>query len=176
MNQHSLTQTIAMAADPAEAIDLDIDLQIASTMAGLPDQESVYHWVHCALSTVGYHTPTDLTTELSLRVVDEEEARELNKTYRNKDYATNVLSFPFDGPEDIPLALLGDLVICAPVVQREAQEQHKTELNHWAHLVIHGTLHLLGYDHMEAAEADEMEALEVQILKQFGMADPYQII
>ncbi|WP_461422685.1 rRNA maturation RNase YbeY [Ketobacter sp.] len=158
----------------ADKIDLDIDLQLASAEDNLPTEDQVNQWVTTSLQAVHYKTPPDLTTELTLRIVNQEESRSLNKSYRNKDYATNVLSFPFEGPEGIPLALLGDLVICAPVVKQESQEQHKPLQHHWAHMVVHGTLHLLGYDHMEAAEADEMEALEVQILKQLDIADPYQ--
>lgn len=175
MNPLSPMPMTAMDDSPAPSIDLDVDVQIATDDSDLPTPDQFDHWVLGALSATGYQTPEHLTTEITLRIVDEAEGRELNREYRNKDYATNVLSFPFEGPEDIPLALLGDLVICAPVLKQEAQEQNKSELSHWAHLVTHGTLHLLGYDHMEADEADEMEALEVQILNHFGFADPYQI-
>ena len=158
----------------ADEIDLDVDLQLVSIESDLPTNGDVTRWVIASLASAGYRTPTGLTTELTLRIVDEAESRTLNKNYRNKDYATNVLSFPFEGPDGIPLALLGDLVICAAIVKKEAQEQHKPLQNHWAHMVVHGTLHLLGYDHMEAVEAEEMEALEVQILQQLDIADPYQ--
>lgn len=158
----------------ASELDLDIDIQVASTDADLPDETAVTNWVSACLTSVGYKTPPELTTEMTLRFVDETESQALNKDYRNKDYATNVLSFPFEGPEGIPLALLGDLVVCAPVVKKEALEQGKPIQNHWAHMVVHGTLHLLGYDHAEAIEAEQMEALEVQILQQLDIADPYQ--
>ena len=102
-----------------------------------------------------------------------DEGQSLNHTYRGKDYATNVLSFPADLPPELDLPLLGDLVVCAPVVAREATEQHKQLNAHWAHMVIHGCLHLLGYDHIDDAEADEMEALERELLAQLGIADPY---
>ena len=100
----------------------------------------------------------------------------LNKEYRGKDKPTNVLSFPFDDMAGLPeeeTRLLGDLVICAPVVRKEAKKQDKRPKDHWAHMVVHGTLHLLGYDHIEEAEASEMEALEARILEQFGIKNPY---
>ena len=114
-------------------------------------------------------------SELSSRLVDAEEGQQLNATWRNKDYPTTVLSFPADIPDgllDIPL--LGDLVICVPVVEREAAEQGKALTAHWAHLVIHGCLHLLGYDHIDDAEAEEMEELERQLLAEIGYPDPYR--
>ena len=111
--------------------------------------------------------------ELTIRVVDEEESQSLNSQYRGKDNPTNVLSFPFEAPAEIELDLLGDLVICAPVVGKEATEQSKEEIAHWAHMVIHGTLHLQGYDHIEDEEAEAMEALEVKILSALGFPDPY---
>ena len=154
---------------------LDLDLQIACEASYLPAESDVATWVQAALDAAGYHPPADQPTEITVRIVDADESRQLNHTYRGKDKPTNVLSFPFEGPEDIPLALLGDLVICAPVVARESQAQQKTEQAHWAHMVIHGTLHLLGFDHIEAEDAAEMEALEVQILASLGFADPYVI-
>ena len=154
---------------------LELDLQIACETPHLPSAADFERWVNAALEGAGYRPPQGLPTEITLRVVDSEESQTLNRTYRGKDKPTNVLSFPFDGPEGIPLALLGDLVICAPVVAQESQEQNKTERAHWAHLVIHGTLHLLGFDHIEDDEAAEMEALEVHILAGLGIADPYVI-
>ncbi len=113
-------------------------------------------------------------SELTIRLVDEAEGLELNSTYRHKDYATNVLSFPADVPDELlDIPLLGDLVICAPVVAREALEQRKPLQAHWAHLVIHGCLHLLGYDHIDDAEAEEMETLERELLAELGHPDPY---
>ncbi|MDE2087017.1 MAG: rRNA maturation RNase YbeY, partial [Xanthomonadaceae bacterium] len=112
-------------------------------------------------------------TELSIRIVDADEGRELNRDYRGKDYATNVLSFEADLPPELKLPLIGDMVICSPVVAREAAEQGKRPRDHWAHLTVHGTLHLLGYDHIVAAEAEAMEALETRILAGLGIADPY---
>ncbi|WP_454256191.1 rRNA maturation RNase YbeY [Pseudomonas sp. Marseille-Q8238] len=152
---------------------VELDLQIASTAAQLPTEAQFRTWCELALrQRTG-------DSELTVRLVDEAEGRELNHTWRHKDYATNVLSFPADipdGPDGEPLLdipLLGDLVICAPVVEREAQEQRKTREAHWAHLVIHGCLHLLGYDHIDDAEAEEMETLEQELLSELGHPDPY---
>ncbi|GGC99887.1 rRNA maturation RNase YbeY [Halopseudomonas salina] len=152
-----------MSPDPAP---LELDIQRASTAAELPDDESFRHWAGLALSDRPGH-------ELTIRLVDEEESQTLNREYRHKDYPTNVLSFPADLPPELNIPLLGDLVICAPVVAREAEEQEKPLQAHWAHMVIHGCLHLIGYDHMEDAQADEMESLERQLLAQLGIADPY---
>lgn len=157
------------------ATALDLDLQIACEAPDIPSEADFVTWVSAALGGAGYQPPAELATEITLRLVDYEESQTLNRTYRGKDKPTNVLSFPFDGPDGVPLALLGDIVICAPVVADEAREQNKTERAHWAHLVIHGTLHLLGFDHIEDDEAAEMEALEVQILAGLGFADPYVI-
>ena len=154
---------------------LELDLQIASEAPHLPTESDVAGWITAALRQAGYQAPDDMPTEMTVRIVDHEESQELNNTYRGKDNPTNVLSFPFEAPEDIPLALLGDLVICAPVVAQESQEQNKPLQAHWAHMVVHGTLHLLGFDHIEDDAAAEMEALEVQILDNLGFADPYVI-
>ncbi|MCH8529634.1 MAG: rRNA maturation RNase YbeY [Saccharospirillum sp.] len=152
-------------------MNLTLDIQVASSTTPLPDTIQLQQWVAAALRDARDDT------ELSIRLVDEAEARTLNRDYRGKDYATNVLSFPFELPPDIEdpeaAALLGDLVLCAPVVAQEAVDQDKPLFDHWAHLVVHGTLHLLGHDHIEPAEADAMEALEVEILNQLGIANPY---
>lgn len=112
--------------------------------------------------------------EVTLRIVDLVESRQLNSDYRNKDKPTNVLSFPFEAPEHIEVPFLGDLVVCAAVVEQEAREQKKRVENHWAHLCVHGLLHLLGYDHIEETEAQEMEGLETAILAKLNIDDPYQ--
>ena len=112
--------------------------------------------------------------ELSIRLVDETECAELNASYRSKTGPTNVLPFPFDSPIAMEPMLLGDLVICAGVVEREAKEQNKASQDHWAHIVVHGCLHLLGYDHIKDDEAEIMETLEVTILKSLLISDPYQ--
>lgn len=147
---------------------LELDLQLASTATQLPSQQDFELWCRTALAQ------RSSDTELTIRIVDEDEGQQLNLDWRGKDYATNVLSFVADIPPgllDIPL--LGDLVICAPVVMREAAEQDKSLAAHWAHLVIHGCLHLQGYDHIEDEEAEAMEALERQLLAQLGYPDPY---
>ncbi|SDH26915.1 probable rRNA maturation factor [Pseudomonas benzenivorans] len=147
---------------------LELDLQIASQAAALPSAAQFRAWCELALRQ------RTADSELTIRLVDEAEGRELNRTYRQRDYATNVLSFPADVPDEmLDIPLLGDLVICVPVVEREAGEQDKSLEAHWAHLVIHGCLHLLGYDHIEDAEAEEMEALERTLLAELGHPDPY---
>ncbi|GIZ11572.1 rRNA maturation RNase YbeY [Pseudomonas sp. NCCP-436] len=146
---------------------LELDLQLASS-GRHPDESQFRLWCELALRQ------RQGDSELTIRLVDEGEGRELNSTWRHRDYATNVLSFPADVPEGIlDIPLLGDLVICVPVVEREAAEQGKTLEAHWAHLVIHGCLHLLGYDHIEEEEALEMEALERHLLAELGHPDPY---
>lgn len=112
--------------------------------------------------------------ELCIRIVSTEESQGLNHTYRGKDKPTNVLSFPFEVPEGIPLQILGDLVICAEVVATEAEAQNKALFDHWAHMVVHGCLHLIGFDHINDDEAEEMENLERKILASMDIADPYQ--
>lgn len=147
---------------------LELDLQIASQAQQLPSAAQFRAWCEVALRQ------RTADSELTIRLVDEAEGRKLNHSYRHKDYATNVLSFPADVPDELlDIPLLGDLVICAPVVEREAREQGKSLEAHWAHLVIHGCLHLLGYDHIEEAEAEEMEALERTLLAELGHPDPY---
>ncbi|WP_242451793.1 rRNA maturation RNase YbeY [Rhodanobacter sp. T12-5] len=137
--------------------------------AGLPAPASFQRWVEAALRGAKRRKPG----ELAIRIVDTDEGRALNRDYRGKDYATNVLSFPAELPPGVALPLIGDLAICAPVVLREAAEQGKLARDHWAHLTIHGVLHLLGHDHIEDAEAEAMEALETRILAGLGIADPY---
>lgn len=150
-----------------------IDLQIASENSeGLPTLEQFTYWVETALAFEA-QTEDFTETEMTIRIVDEEESQTLNREYRGKDYPTNVLSFPFEVPEGIELPLLGDLVICRQVMEREAKEQQISLASHWAHLAVHGTLHLLGYDHIEEAEAEEMEGLETKIMQKLGFEDPY---
>ncbi|QIB52886.1 rRNA maturation RNase YbeY [Pseudomonas sp. OIL-1] len=145
---------------------IEVDIQRATEASGQPDDESLRRWAGLALRGKPGH-------ELTIRLVDADESRELNHEYRGKDYATNVLSFPSDLPPELNIPLLGDLVICVPVVLQEAAEQGKTAEAHWAHMVIHGCLHLLGYDHVEDTEAEEMETLERQLLGELGISDPY---
>ena len=136
---------------------------------GIPAAASFRRWVDAALRGAKRRK----ATELSIRIVDTAEGRALNRDYRGKDYATNVLSFEAELPSGVKLPLIGDLAICAPVVAREAAEQGKRERDHWAHLTVHGVLHLLGYDHIEDADAEVMEALETRVLADLGIADPY---
>ena len=145
-----------------------IDLQMACEQeSGLPTAEQIEQWATAAVQ------PQSDEVEMTVRIVDEAESHELNLNYRGKDRPTNVLSFPFECPDEVELPLLGDLVICRQVVEREAQEQDKPLMAHWAHMVVHGSLHLLGYDHIEDDEAEEMESLETQIMMGLGFADPY---
>ena len=110
----------------------------------------------------------------SMRVTTSDEIQQLNKQYREKDKATNVLSFPIQSPEEIDARLLGDIVLCATVIKREAKQQSISENAHWAHMVVHGMLHLQGYDHLENDEAEKMEQLEIKILNQLGISNPYE--
>ena len=145
-----------------------VDLQIATeNIEGLPTEEQIVQWATAAVQPEGDEV------EMTVRIVDEAESHELNLTYRGKDRPTNVLSFPFECPDEVELPLLGDLVICRQVVEREAAEQDKPLMAHWAHMVVHGSLHLLGYDHIENDEAEEMESLETQIMQGLGFDDPY---
>ena len=141
--------------------------------AGLeaPDDESFRLWVSATFEFLDLKLPD--TPELSLRISDTPEMTQLNQRFRDRSGPTNVLSFPAELPDDIECALLGDIVICAPLVQKEAREQGKTNQCHWAHLTIHGVLHLLGYDHQDDDTAQVMENLEIQILEQLGFPDPY---
>jgi probable rRNA maturation factor len=145
----------------------EISLQVHEGLEDIPEFAQFEKWAAAALQP-------ESIPELSIRIVAEDEGRELNLTYREKDYATNVLSFPFEAPAGLPIEYLGDLVICAPVVAREAEEQGKLPESHWAHMVVHGVLHLQGYDHIEQAEAEQMERLEKHIMAQLGYANPYQ--
>ncbi|KGQ18656.1 Metalloprotease [Lysobacter dokdonensis DS-58] len=148
-------------------VRLDVSVEYALPRAGLPAAVSFRKWVGAALK--GRIREADL----ALRIVGTREGRALNRHYRGRDYATNVLSFPAELPEGVVLPLLGDIVLCAPVVAREAREQKKALADHWAHLTVHGTLHLLGWDHEDAREAECMEQLEREILAEMGIGDPY---
>ena len=151
---------------------MNVDVQVASDAAGIPSAGVVRGWIE---RTVRASDPAR-DADVSVRIVDEAEMRALNREYRGQDKPTNVLAFPagdagFLPPGEIPL--LGDVVVCAAVVVREAEEQGKPLEHHWAHMLVHGTLHLLGYDHVGEEQAEAMEALERRILDQFGIADPY---
>lgn len=152
-----------------------IDLQIATEDNELPSLTQFELWTQAVFAKIDHPGG-----EMAIRIVDEPESQELNFSYRHKDSPTNVLSFPFEIPPGIPEDAydpqLGDLVVCASVVARESIEQSKPLFDHWAHMVIHGTLHLLGYDHIEENEAEEMELLETQILCKLDIKDPYIIV
>ncbi len=146
-----------------------VDLQCASDEPDLPDQQILTKWVDAVLA---YHSDKELT----IRLVDIKESQQLNLTWRQRDYPTNVLSFSFECPPEVDLPLLGDIIICVPLVAIEATDQHKSLEAHWAHLVIHGTLHLLGYDHIEDQPAKIMEDIEVKTLQKLGYPNPYHLI
>ena len=152
-------------------VQLEVAVSYALPRRGIPAAASFRRWVAAALEG------RILDADLAVRIVDEPEGRALNKHYRGKDYATNVLSFPAERPPGLPKAakfpLLGDLVLCAPVIAREAKEQGKPLVAHYAHLTVHGTLHLLGWDHMNEVDAQAMEQLEREVLALLGIGDPY---
>ncbi len=145
---------------------LSLALQFASALPAVPTRAQLRRWVKAALLS---------PAQLTIRIVDAPEAQALNKQFRGKDYATNVLTFVYDGVKHVcgEAVLAGDIVLCAPVVEREALEQGKQTLAHYAHLTVHGVLHLQGYDHERAREAKIMEQLEIDTLAQLGYANPY---
>lgn len=148
----------------------EIDVQYAAEQeAGLPSARAIAGWVAAVLARSG----ADSGAQLTVRIVDEAEGRALNERYRGRTGPTNVLSFPFEHPDRLQPPLLGDIVLCAPVVRREAAAQGKTPDAHWAHLVVHGVLHLLGHDHEQEGEAAAMEGLETDILATLDFPDPY---
>lgn len=151
---------------------LEVDLQNDNNFTAIPSLESIQHWAELAYQG-------NKSTAVCVRVVDQEEGKQLNEDYRNKAYATNVLSFPFEAPP-IPVeaqtdeTYLGDLVLCEPVIKQEAEQQQKTITQHWAHLIIHGVLHLQGYDHITEIDARIMESLEIALLTKTGFDNPYK--
>jgi probable rRNA maturation factor len=145
-----------------------IEVQVAVTAVAVPDAEQLRAWAARALQQQAE------AAELVIRVVDEAEITALNRAYRGKDGPTNVLSFPSELPAEVDSTLLGDIIICAPVVARECVLQDKAPEAHWAHLVIHGVLHLLGFDHQTEGEAARMEATEIRLLDELGFSDPYR--
>ncbi|MBT9097334.1 rRNA maturation RNase YbeY [Methylovulum psychrotolerans] len=146
-----------------------IDVQRVFASDGQPDDASLQRWVDTALAALNEDT------EIVVRIVGIEESAELNSYYRAKQGPTNILSFPFEAPDidGFESALLGDLVVCAPVLATEAEQQGKPLLDHWAHIIIHGVLHLLGYDHIDEADAEEMENKEIVFLQQLTIRNPY---
>ena len=145
-----------------------LDIQVVSQSKQLPDQEQFQYWVDAVLNDGSEDS------ELVIRIVDEAEMTQFNEQYRDKKGSTNILSFSFEVPEGVDSNLLGDILVCAPVVEKEAQDQHKELDHHWAHMIVHGVLHLLGYDHVDDQDAEEMEALEIKILKKIKIRNPYE--
>jgi probable rRNA maturation factor len=168
---------------------IDVAVQYAAGRSGVPHASSLAKWAHAAYDAGRASSKRSATAELTIRIVGAAESRQLNRTWRGKDKPTNVLSFPVDpragvrkeahiarayglGPS---ASVFGDLAICAPVVAREAREQGKEARAHWAHMVIHGVLHLLGYDHENDRDARRMESLEKRVLAQMGYPNPYEV-
>ena len=156
---------------------MEVDVQLALDQAGqasVPNAHTIQCWVDAALQVAEQKTTA---TQMTVRIVERDEIVELNEQFRQKNGPTNVLSFPFEPTPGMPAELaepeLGDVVVCAAVVEQEAREQNKTSEAHWAHMIVHGSLHLLGYDHIKEDEAKQMEALEVDVLARLGFADPY---
>ena len=145
-----------LASDAGELSDDDV-----------PEPELLQSWAEAA-----YLGETPAVASLLVTTADE--VQSLNKQYRNKDKPTNVLSFPMESPAEIDVSLLGDIVLCAPVIKQEAEQQSRSEVSHWAHMVVHGMLHLQGYDHIENDDAEQMEQLEIEILSQLGFDNPYE--
>ncbi len=161
-------------------MNVDLELQNPYALTSIPDKSDCQFWVETALFTIGY----DTSCRIVIRFVDEEEGKALNHDFRDKNYATNVLSFPYE-VLDVELGIaelantenhIGDLVLCEKIVLEEAEQQKKSPIQHWAHLTIHGILHLKGYDHLTDDEAAEMEMLEIEILRKIGYANPYLVI
>nr|WP_220099516.1 rRNA maturation RNase YbeY [Alteromonas lipotrueiana] len=141
----------------------------AAIAADIPQASQLQQWADMVFVMLDLYDQ-----EMTLRFVGIEESQSLNHQFRGKDKPTNVLSFPFESPPGMEMPLLGDLVVCAPIISREANEQNKQVAHHYAHMIVHGILHLLGYDHIDDAQAEEMEALEIRILAELAIDDPYQ--
>ncbi len=149
------------------SVEISISDKIESAENDVPESALLQSWAAAAyLSSV--------PAVASMLITDIDEMQQLNKRYRNKDKPTNVLSFPMQLPVEVDVSLLGDIALCAPVIKQEANQQLKSEMSHWAHMVVHGMLHLQGYDHINNDEAEEMEKLEIKILNKLGFADPYK--
>ena len=153
---------------------ITLDYQLAEDITQhdrLPSSENLSKWIRATLAGINHSK----AIEVCIRVVSEHESQSLNANYRNKDKPTNVLSFESDLPDFVDSDYIGDLVVCAAVLEQESEEQHKVLEQHWAHICIHGLLHLLGYDHMSEQEAEKMEAIEVAILAELNIGNPYQV-
>jgi len=150
-------------------MSIEVDIQYATDWPDLPNEDQLKLWVETALENVKKNA------ELTIRIVDEDEGKQLNEQWQKSQGPTNVLSFTYEGEPNIAPDLLGDIVICAPVVSREAKEQNKNNHAHWAHMVIHGVLHLSGFDHIKPQDADCMENLEIKLLEKLNYNNPYLI-
>lgn len=148
-------------------LDLDVQVAVDEADAEPPSSDLIQQWVALVLDDQREEA------ELVIRIVSKDEIQTLNRQYRHKDSPTNVLSFPFESPPGLSLPLLGDIAICAEIVCEEAFEQGKSTQAHWAHMVVHGVLHLLGYDHVDDDDAEEMEEMEIDLLESLGFDDPY---
>lgn len=144
-----------------------VDLQLACENSHIPSRKDIETWLNAALDNIRHEV------EVTVRVVNEHDSGELNERWRQASGPTNVLSFPADSDTRISPELLGDIVICATVIEKEALQQNKPVKSHWAHIVVHGALHLLGYDHVQDNDAEKMEALEIDILEKLGIDNPY---
>lgn len=153
---------------PNRVMQIKVNIQRATKTRNLPSNQRIRTWVHAALKS---HVQQ---AELTVRMVGTGEAARLNQAWRREKGPTNVLSFPADDRHDLATGFLGDIVLCAPVIVREAMQQGKSLGAHWAHMIIHGALHLLGYDHEKYAEARKMERLEKKLLAKLAIADPYK--
>lgn len=156
-------------------VQVNVQIAVEDTASlNVPDSQHIQNWANTAVLQVD---PKRAEQQMTVRIVEEDEITQLNEQYRQKIGPTNVLSFPFELPPGMPSdameAELGDVVVCAAVVQREALEQGKASVAHWAHMIVHGTLHLLGYDHIEDSDAKEMESLEIAVMAELGYANPY---
>ena len=147
-------------------IEMSVSENLDAEEGDIPDSTLVQQWADQACLS-------DDQVITSVQIVSKDEMRELNSTWRGKNRPTNVLSFPMQSPEEVDLKIIGDLALCADVINTEARQQHKSAQAHWAHMVVHGMLHLQGYDHIDEHQADEMEALEIRILDQLGFDNPY---
>jgi probable rRNA maturation factor len=150
------------------SIEMAVSENLESGEEEIPDAEQVQKWAEPACLSEG-------PVITSVQIVSNDEMRELNKTWRGNNRPTNVLSFPMQSPAEVELNILGDLALCAPVINAEARQQHKPLQAHWAHMVVHGMLHLQGFDHEDEQQADEMETLEIRILGQLGFDNPYLV-
>ncbi len=153
---------------------LEVQMVVGEEDVEPPSTTQMQRWVELALKD-RMQSERMQEAELTIRIVGEEEIAELNQQYRKKSGPTNVLSFRFDSDVELEIPLLGDLVICGSIVEKEAKQQNKSSEAHWAHMIIHGTLHLLGHDHLTKSEASEMESKEINLLQQLGFSNPYEV-